>query len=62
MPPVFPYVCKSCGVSVESDRVLTDETRHIDDKGKVCGTLRRDWKAQSTAINIEAIRAVPRGR
>jgi len=58
MPPTYEYRCKNCGVEVEYDRILTDETRHIDAKGKVCGTLRRVWSAN---INLANCRAVPRG-
>lgn len=58
MPPVYEYVCKTCGVRVEHDRVLTEETRHIGANNKVCGTLRRVW---AVAILRENIRAVPKG-
>lgn len=57
MPPVYEYRCKTCDQRVEYDRVLTEDTRHIDAKGKVCGTLRRIWGAN---VNLANCRAVPR--
>lgn len=51
----FCYVCKTCGTAVEHDRLLADNTRHMVDH-KVCGTLRRDWKAGAVNVNKTNLR------
>lgn len=49
MAPVFLYVCRKCGVEVESPRLLAEHSRHMVDK-KVCGTLRRVWSANFNRV------------
>jgi hypothetical protein len=46
----YLYVCKNCKTAVESERQLTEHTRHIIGDGVVCGTLRRDWRAENVAL------------
>lgn len=42
--PTYEYVCKGCGIHVETDKLKTAHPRHIVKK-KVCGTLIRNWKS-----------------
>ena len=48
MAPTYEYVCRVCGTTVELDRPLTDEARHVHKDKTVCGTLRRVW----STINV----------
>lgn len=47
MSAVYEYTCRKCGVVVEYDRILADNSRHMVDR-KVCGSLRRVW----SSINV----------
>lgn len=50
--PTYGYKCKKCGATVDSERLLAENTRHMVDK-KVCGTLRRLWQVN---VNRSAFR------
>jgi len=56
MPASFCYRCKKCDQVVEFDRVLADNTRHMTSEKKVCGTLRRDYKAENVGVHTASLR------